>query len=595
VEKKIKGEAAAKILAVVFPELVKTLQFHKTMVWEASRFRFARPLRTLVGLYGTKAVSFTVAGVKSSRKTPVLSVASAKTISIDSPDNYVRLLSSNGITVMPEERRKLLKETVTRTAELMKSVPLMDEGLVEETVYLAEHPVAVTGNFSMRFLKLPPELIITVLKTQLKFFPLLSSDGKIQPYFIAVRDGSSENQQEVAHGFESVVEARLSDAVFFFEKDLARKLSDMRARLDGVLFNAKTGSMANKARRTAEVAGWLAETINTNTFKNFAKGGNVNSDTSRIDSKVCAAAADLAYADLTSEVVREFPELQGYMGGEYAAAENMGAKTALCLREFYFPASSGAALPSSAESAVVSLAGKVDTLSSDFVAGMKPTGSEDPHGLRRQALGAVRIMLERKLPVAIAELVSRSLDAISKDCPDASSKEMAAEICEFLWQRAETIFADAGFRMDEIRAVKNLSVSLAEIQLRLNALHEARKNADFESVAVSFKRVSNILKKEPAADGEVNTVLLGEEAEKNLSSALLLAEKEISPSLASASEGGYLKAFSSMAALRPAVDKFFEDVMVMAEDPAVRRNRLALLARLHKLLSCVADLSQLQQ
>lgn len=578
VRKKIPGEPAHKILSRVFPEVISSLQFPKSMVWEASQFRFARPIRSIVALYGKKTVPFSVAGVKSGRGTTGLSAQGSRPLAITEPGKYIRALENKCVMAEPESRRELLKKSLQQAAARMKLAVDMDEALLEETVFLVEHPVPVAGHFSLRFLKLPGKLLSTVLKKQLKFFPVSGEGGELQPHFIGIRDGVSDGQKEVQEGYESVVEARLSDAVFFFDRDLAVSLEKMRERLKGIVFHEKLGTLYEKTERvealSSSICGYL---------RSFAQA----------DEEAVRLAARFCYSDLASEVVREFPELQGTMGCEYAARESVPADAAASIGEFYFPVSSGSPLPSSVESSIVSMAGKIDTLAGDFAAGLIPSGSEDPHGLRRMAAGLVRILLEKNFPVPVRDILARSLEMFKLD--SAASDEVRAGLEDFIWQRVQTVFEESGFKFDEIRAVRDNGLdNLPMTFKRLLALHNIRKEPDFISLATAFRRAANILKHAGVKAGAVAPVkeeLFKEAAEKELFEKL---EKLRIKAEAFRLDAEFSRMLKEMITLKPVVDKFFEDVMVMAEDESVKQNRLNLMAGLVNLFGTAADLSQLQ-
>ncbi|MCQ2411268.1 MAG: glycine--tRNA ligase subunit beta, partial [Elusimicrobiaceae bacterium] len=432
---KIKGEKTAKLLPEIFTRLVTGLEFAKNMVWEESGLRYGRPIRSLIGLYGNKVIKFTVAGVTSNRNTYPLSSFGRKPIKVATADAaaYAELLRNQPqpVLVLPQERKEALVKTVSNEAKARGYQADLDESLVEETVWFTEHPVAVSGDFEIKFLTLPKELITTVLKKQIKMFPVMNKQGELQPYFIAVRDGISVNQNEVRDGFKKVMSARLSDAVFFFENDKKEGLENFKNKLKNILFLEGLGSMYEKSRRTRELALWLCE-----------KTGNIAlKDTVEY-------AASHAYADLASHVVYEFPELQGYMGGQYATLE--GHKDAAkAMEEFYFPLTSTSALPSDKAGQLVSLAGKIDTLVGNFLIGQIPTGSEDPFALRRQAFGAVRILLEKNLPVSLKELVEKSASLYPAGTVDKGLKELPG----FLGARVSLVLEQRGHQPGMLQAV----------------------------------------------------------------------------------------------------------------------------------------------
>ena len=600
VEKKVKGEPASKILAEVLPAAVAALQFPKNMVWEPGLFRFARPLRSILALYGDKVIGFSIAGVKAGRKTTGLDASGAKAITVKTVQDYEKQLLNAGVLVCPGKRREVLMRGMADAAKRLNVCVDQYEPLIEETVFLTENPVPLHGSFSRDFLRLPRELIMTVFRHQLKLFTTYDKDGSLGPDFIAVRDGISENQQEVRTGYESVVEARLTDAVFFFDHDRKSTLEQMREHLKGVMYHEKMGTLYQKSERVVKLSAYICELL---------RGQRVSPDENAV-----AEIARFAYADLTSNVVREFPELQGHIGGEYARHCGKPAVISRALAEFYYPASAKDAIPASLEACIASLAGKVDTLAGDFSIGMIPSGSEDPNGLRRQALGAVRIVLENGLRVSLSQVLRRAMDLIGEDLtsPARSREEVARALEEFMWQRLESLCEEKGLRFDELRAVKSIALAsgtalstptdVTEIVARLEALHAARQNPDFEALAGAFKRVSNIVKqadKDMPAGLRVDDTAFVADEERRLHEAMLAAKSAMKPLLWDDAKppqrADFEAALSELARMKPEVDIFFEKVMVNDPNAAVRKNRLALMAELHTLLGVVADLSQLQQ
>ncbi len=578
VEKTIPGEPAGKILARLWPKLLGSLQFPKSMEWEAGRFRFGRPIRDLLALYGKTVVPFEIAGVKSGRKTLGLMATGAKPLQIAAPAAYVAALKNACVLVDPADRRAVLRKGLEELAAKEGRVLDADPDLMEELVFLTEHPVPVPGSFPEAFLKLPEELVTTVLKKQIKFFPLRDRSGRLLHRFIGVRDGLSEGQREVQEGYERVVIARLDDAVFYVEKDLKRPLAEMRERLKGVQFHPRLGTLHDKSVRIAELAAWLCEAIRQEV---------------PVDEAVVREIAELGYADLGSEVIREFPELQGRIGGEYARRQGLSERVALGLSEFYFPLAARSALPATLEGCLASLAAKIDTLAGDFAVGLIPSGSEDPHGLRRQALGAVRILVERQLPISLAAALRKSLLLLPLGLDEGARESVALKLEDFLVQRLEGSLEEAGFRFDEVRAVRDGALeNLPRTVRRVTALHGLRGQPEFDSLAAAFKRASNILKGS-AADGAEQTdpALFVEDAERGLFEGLRKVQGEIQLRL---QDGEFEESLRLMVQLKPSVDKFFEEVMVLAEDPRLRGNRLSIVNRLVRLFKSVADLSQLQ-
>lgn len=574
---KIKGEKTAKLLPEIFTRLVTGLEFAKNMIWEESGLRYGRPIRSLIGLYGNKLIKFTVAGVTSNRNTYPLSSFGRKPIKVATADAtaYAELLRNQPqpILVMPQERKDALIKTVSNEAKARGYRADLDEDLVEETVWFTEHPVAVSGDFEIKFLTLPKELITTVLKKQIKMFPVLNAKGELQPYFIAVRDGISVNQNEVRDGFKKVMSARLSDAVFFFENDKKEGLETFKNKLKNILFLEGLGSMYEKSARTEQLALWLCEKTGQTALK-----------------ETVDYAASHAYADLASHVVYEFPELQGYMGGQYAALE--GRKDAAkAMEEFYYPLTSTSALPSDKAGQLVSLAGKIDTLVGNFLIGQIPTGSEDPFALRRHAFGAVRILLENALPVSLKELVEKSRALYPAGTADKGTQELPA----FLKARVALVLEQRGHQAGLLEAVSNwYEMPLAQVEDLVSALETVKTDTAFGAVLEAAKRVNNILKKADAVQTQIDTARFELPAEKALFETVQTVEKQVAALPQTTDKNGYLNRLKTCTAFQAPLETFFKEVMVNAEDVAVRNNRLALLARVRACLAQTgADITKL--
>lgn len=578
--KVLPGEGAVQVLARAFPRLVAALEFPKTLHWEESRFRFGRPIRWLVALYGKRVVGFSVAGVRSGNKTRGLAALGSKPVAVPAPEGYVRLLRDQCVLVDLEERREALLKSLKSAAKRAAGTLDQDEELVEKVLCLTEHPAAVLGHFGKEYLELPAVFLSTVLKKQLMFFPILAADGSLAADFLGVRDGLSEGQADVQVGYERVLRARLSDARFFFRRDRETPLESKVPRLDRVTFQRGLGSMGQKVARVERLSGWLAERLLQDR---------------EIDGRAVAMIARLAYADLTTGVVGEFPELQGAMGGVYARLEGLDERVALGLEEFYYPTAAKAPLPTSLEGCLVSLAGKLDSVAAMIAGGFKPTGSEDPFALRRLGNGIIRILLEKQLPLSAREAAREALRLAAENGAEKpfDAEAALAEVCDFLWQRAETFFLEKGYPVDEVRAVSDGGLeNLSETFRRLAAVHALRAEPDFVALAQAFKRASNIVKQaNGAAETDVDQALFGEDAERDLYGALCRSEGRIREL---ASRGEFEQGLRSLVGLKPEVDRFFEKVLVMAPEEGVRRNRLSLLSRLVRLFKSVADISSLQ-
>ena len=573
----IKGEKTQKLLPAIFAEIIKSLNFPKNMVWEDTCFRFARPIRSILALYGDKVVKFEVAGIKSNRYTYPLISFGRKPIKINTPDEYTEVLKNQPQPILAdiEERKTALLKTVQACAKNLGYKADLDESLITETLSFTEHPVALSGDMDIRFLTLPRELITTVLKTQIRMFPVVNDNDELQPHFIAVRDGVSINQDEVRTGFKNVMTARLTDAVFFYENDLKTGLDAMREKLSTVNFIDGMGNMLEKTERVEKLAAKLAEILNLSGEQKTA----------------VKEAAHYAYADLTGGVVYEFSELQGYMGGVYADKLGKNKKAAKAIGEFYYPLTASSALPSTLEGAVVSLAGKIDSLAANFAMGQIPTGSEDPYALRRQAMGAIRIIAENNFDISIKQIVEYANSLLP------TANKHTAELEDFLWQRLANILEMQGSCADEISALQNTSKAPANILAAGKALAKTRTSESLLSVAQAAKRVGNILKKaDLSLSKQINTALFEEKQEKDLFDALENTEKELKPYLSLATQENYEAILHILAKLELPLNNFFDKVMVNAENKAVKDNRLNLLGKINIVLTgSIADISKLQK
>ncbi len=576
---KIKGEKTAKLLPDIFTHIITDMEFAKNMVWEESGLKWGRPIRSLIGLYGNKVVPFTVAGVKSNRYTYPLTSFGRKPIRVEKADKdyYVELLKNQPqpIFALPEDRREALIRGVMAEAKARGYHADLDPNLVEEIVYFTEHPVAVAGDFDLKFLTLPKELITTVFKTQLKMFPVVDGHNEIQPYFITIRDGISANQPEVRDGFKKVMSARLSDAVFFYENDKRESLDYFKNKLAERTFLEGCGTLLDKSNRTRELAMWLCDRLQEDTIKDCV-----------------TYTAGYVYADLASSVVYEFPELQGYMGGRYAELEGH-EEEGHAMAQAYWPLSASSELPDTLAGALISLAGKIDTLAGNFLIGQIPTGSEDPYALRRQAFGVVRILLEKGLNISLSELLQKAFDLYNWK-QDTKPAEQALK--DFLFQRLSLLMQQRAHAAGLLEAVNTWDqMPLPNIELLLTVLEKERGSADFLAAANSAKRVCNILKKASPSDGRVTKELLSMPAEQELFDVVTITENRIAAlSAGCQSEQDCKWTLSAFGKFAKPLEKFFADVMVNVDDKAVRDNRLALLWRVRQLLTQgTVDISKL--
>lgn len=571
----LKGQETKNLLPQIFENIIRSLVFPKNMVWEDSCLHFARPIRNIVALYGDKLVKFEIAGVKSTKTSlPMLSFG-AKPVKIDTPADYIPALKNLEQPILAdiEERKQTLIKALNSIASKLGYQADLDEDLINETISFTEHPVVLSGDMDIKFLKLPKELITTVLKKQLRMFPVVDNKGNLQPHFIAVRDGISVNQDEVRHGFKNVMTARLTDAVFFFENDIKTGLDKMAEKLATINFIDGLGNMAQKTKRVEELSLFIAEKQEKEVKENIQK------------------AAKYCYADLASSVVYEFSELQGYMGGVYAQKEKFPKDSATAIGEFYLPLSASSALPKTLCGAVVSLAGKMDSLAANFAANQVPSGSQDPFALRRQAMGAVRIILDKNIAIPLQELIDKAVSLLPK-----LENSKTEELFGFMWQRFAFLLEQEHISSDVIEAILPLkNKTLNQLVIIARALNSAKNSASLMQAAQAAKRISNILKK---SEGQTFT-----EAQENLFSCneekvLYNTLKDVKNKLDKkemTTETDFKEIFSLLALLAEPLENFFKEVMVNVDDTKTKNNRLALLAEIHTLLTKqISDLSRLQ-
>ncbi len=579
--RRMEGEDAAALLPTLLPGLVRGLSFPKGMVWEESRFAFARPLRWILALHGVKPVKFPLAGLKSGVTTRGLRFRERRPLAVPAPAKYVSLLRDHCVIVDPVERRRLIEKQILQAVQTVKGrVPLETEGdLLDEVTHLVEHPVAVLGNFNPDFLDLPAEALVTSMKKHQKFFPVFDPSGqRLLPHFVGLRNGLSENQAVVREGYERVLAARLSDASFFFKTDRKRPLPDYGGDLKGISFLSPTLNLADKKDRVAALVSFLCHRL-------------------KMDDRTRSAASrivELSKNDLATGMVGEFPELQGVMGRVYALADGEPPDVARGVEEHYWPLTAEGTLPSAATAALASLADKLDTLAGNFLIGKIPTGSQDPYGLRRASLGVLRILSERGWPLSLPDAIRSALQSLPDVLGDRLKAQKSLE--DFFRRRWSALREAKGFRCDETLAVSSLRFDeVPDADKRLEALRAVRRHPDFEPLSTAFKRASNILaqarKKGAAINGEMDADRFSLPAEKSLHERWAAVRDRAERLLC---EKNYGSALSALVELRRPVDDFFSGVVVMDPDAGLAANRLALLDRVVDLFRRVADFDKLQ-
>ncbi|MCG6895322.1 MAG: glycine--tRNA ligase subunit beta [Desulfobacteraceae bacterium] len=570
-----RGQATRRLLGEILPGVVESIPFPKTMRWSNFKMFFARPAHYVLALLGEKPVSFSMENMKSGRYTRGHFFMDGGRIRIGSPDDYLPALRKVRVLADVEERKKIVRKEVEKTAKKLGGRVLADEELMDINTNLVEYPFPTGARFDDVFLELPEEILITAMREHQKYFAVVDGKGKLMPCFIAVNNTRARDMKLVAKGHQRVIRARLKDAQFFYHSDL-QESSDRRVeKLKGVLFQAKLGSMHEKVLRVQNLAERIAVKL---------KAGQKLK-------KMVSRAAYLCKADLVSQVVGEFPKLQGVMGRIYAKVSGEAPDVAAAIEEHYRPVYSGGALPETTVGAVLAISDKLDSICGCFSVGLIPTGASDPYALRRQGIGIVQIMLEKRFSLSLRELIEKSVSLFSEKS-DKEPQETVQQVAAFLRGRVTNMLIDAGHSKDVVAAVVDVSFDcIPDVWQRAAALENLKKADDFESLATAFKRVVNIIRKADAADiGKVDPKLFEDPSESKLFKTYQRVSKVVAKELKA---GDFEKALREIASLRPAVDAFFEDVLVMAEDERIRKNRLSLLGGISELFATIADFSKL--
>lgn len=570
-----RGLAARTVLKSILPEVITAISFPKTMHWADLDILFARPINSVLALLGDKVVSFTVGNIKSNRMVYGHSFMQPGRIRIDATEDYVEKLRAAHVIADIDERRDMVKQSVSRAALDAGGQILPDDELVEIVTNLVEYPVATAGSFDAAFLEIPREILITAMREHQKYFAVVDQKQQLMPNFVAVNNTLTKDMDLVARGHERVLRARLSDAGFFYRSDLEISPEARIEKLKSVLFQARLGSMYEKSMRVAEIAEFLADAVNADRdFKNQIQ-----------------RAARLCKSDLVSQVVIEFTKLQGVMGRVYAAAAGEEEAVANAIEEHYRPTYSGGPLPKTRIGALLSIADKIDSICGCFSVGLVPTGAADPYALRRQGIGIIQIMLDQGFVFSLSSLINFTLSRFEEKAM-APVRETAGHVYDFLGRRMSRLLVEEGFSKDVVAAIAEVSVDhVPNVWNRVKALEELKTAPDFEPLATAFKRVVNIMKKTDLSDvAAVDAGLFEDAAETALYEAFLKVKNSVGTCLETAD---FNRALLEIASLRGAVDEFFEKVLVMTEKEAVRINRLALLGEIAGLFGRIADFSRI--
>lgn len=566
--KEEKGKPTKDVLMEVLPEIVKSVVFPKSMKWGGKNLRFVRPIRWLVALLNDEIVPVDLEGIVASNITVGHRFLGKREIEVSSIEDYFKKLRENFVIYDQNERREMILSQIEKVADSIDGKVDMDEELLDEVVYIVEYPTAFYGEFDKKYVSLPKEVVKTPMKAHQRYFPVLDKKGDLLPNFIAVRNGNDYRIENVKKGNEKVLEARLADALFFFDEDRRKSLEQFRDKLSTVVFQEKLGTLLEKSDRIYSISSCL---------------NNIDN----LDIEKLKRAAYLSKADLVTNMVFEFDELQGYMGMEYAKLDGEDQLVSNAIYEHYLPRFSGDSVPDSLEGAILSIVDRIDTIAGFFAIGITPTGSADPFALRRQCLGILTILLEKNIELDIKSLISIALDQYKGI--DFDKEKVEEEILDFFNERLKNMLKDMGIRYDVVDAVLgNDERNIADLYSRAMAINKWIDRGTLTDMLVAFNRVSTLAEK--ASNQDVNVELFVEDVEKNLYENYLSVNDDIKELMNSKE---YTKALDRFASLKPSIDDFFEGVMVMDENEKVRENRLSLLNAIYTSMLNICDLSKI--
>ncbi len=577
VRKTTAGRPTADILREYLPEFILGLSFPKSMRWGSETITFARPIHWILARFGGEVIPFTLGDVTSGGVTYGHRFMSPQGREVRTIDEYLETLRQAYVIVDPAARRAFLEEEMGRAAAQVGGTLVPNPGLVEENTFLVEYPSVVVGHFEEKFLALPEEVLITCMREHQRYFSLRGPDGRLLPHFMAVNNTLTRNPEVVRQGHERVLRARLSDAMYFYQVDSKVPLETWVEQLKGVVFHSLLGTSYEKMERFRELAGYLTAKLSRD------DGSPVG-----VDPEVVRRAATLCKADIVSEMVGEFPSLQGVMGKVYAKNAGEPAAVADAIFSHYLPRHAEDDLPGDLVGAIIGMADRLDTVCGMFGVGLSPTGAADPYGLRRHALAVIRILRHHRLHLDLPEAVWEALRLLGGKI-SRSPEETALEVLDFFQTRLTHLLLAEGFDHETVNAVLAAGArDMVEAADKVQALEEVRRSPDFPALAVAFKRVLNI--SAGAGVGEVDPLLFEHPEENQLFEAAQLMEAEVEEALGRRDYAGVCR---SLARLKGFVDAFFDRVLVMAEDARLRANRLALLSRIGHTFLKMADFSRI--
>ncbi|NIR29724.1 MAG: glycine--tRNA ligase subunit beta [Gammaproteobacteria bacterium] len=570
------GQPASMLLPNIVRQALERLPIRRRMRWADLDVQFARPVHWVVLLFGDEVVEAQVLGVATGRETRGHRFHHPEPIAVETPTGYAKLLYSAGRVVADlDTRKELIRRQVGESALALEGHGVVSEALLEEVTGLVEWPVPVTGDFDKRFLELPEQVLIAVMQEHQRCFPVVDADGRLLAHFIAISNIESSNPDTVKTGNERVIRPRLEDAAFFYKSDLQSSLEDHLEKLKDVLFHERLGSLYDKSQRVSELAAHVA----------MASGQPPEA------ARQARRAGLLSKCDLLTEMVGEFPQLQGYMGRQYAARAGEPEPVAVALEEAYMPRFAGDAVPQTGVGRAVAIADKLDTLVGIFGIGQPPSGDKDPFALRRAALGVLRIIIEGEMDLDLPKLINAATDRYRELLPQMHP--MVSQLYEFMLDRLRTYFLERGTPPDVFAAVAARRPTRPfDFARRVRAVDEFRNMPQAASLTIANKRIQNILRQASGPlPGQVNDALFSEDAEWNLAAKVVGLTPRVRELLG---RGDYSGALKLLAGLRETVDDFFDAVKVMADDERIKTNRLALLNSISALFMETADISRLQ-
>lgn len=575
--KSIIGQPTIDLLSQIFPKIIKSMQFPKSMRWGEKSLRFIRPIRWILALYGKEIIKFNIDGLDSENITYGHRLLAPQIIKISSTQEYFKKLEKNYVIIDPKIRENIIKTDIKQIIKEIGEKKIINEKLLKEIIYLVEYPNAILGKYDKKYLELPKDVLTIVMEKHQKYFPVFKNKDELLPLFIVIINNSKEYASKIIEGNENVLRARLEDAKFFYQEDQKIPLEKNVDKLKSVIFQEKLGSLFDKIKRLELLCNYIADGL-------------------RVEQKVkkdLLRSAHLCKADLVTEMVKEFPELQGIMGKEYAILSGERKEVAEAIFEHYLPRFSGDNLPLTKCGMILGIADKVDTIIGCFVMGLAPTGSQDPYGLRRQSRGKIAIILKNNLEISLKDIIQKSLslykESISVELK-IDENEIVSQILSFLKQRLKNIFLEDGIRYDVIDAVLAVDSDgdAVDIKNRIKAIEELYNQPIFRKILSSSNRVLNLSKNNE--ETEIDQLLLKEKAELNLYhnyESIYPRTKEF------ISNKEYKKVFKLLGDLCEPVDEFFDQVLVMDKDKNIRKNRIALIKKIGILFNQVADLSKI--